>query len=240
MKNDIKFQVNQSNSNTFEYLIGNPINSLPLQRPRKVDILRLYFGFPKKIPDAQKITSIVKFIEDYYFEHAVRIKGTETIRIKTKRLVKSCKDFVSKRKLCRKSGVEKRKQENFHRIIYNSFDVADNSSVDRQTFSPSVEFSDSFSSQESDIPSSSDPDPDSDSEPDFHDSDHDPDDPDDPDYNPPEDICSNANKMPIQTKLLREVCESRGSYRLCENLLNVGVKIAGANPKKRFVFITIS
>lgn len=212
-------------------MIGSPIYSLPLHHPRKIDILRLYFGLPKKISDAQKITSCVKCIEDHYIELAVHIKGTEMIRMKTKRLVKSCKGFISKRKICCKSNPEKQKQEKFHQSIYDSFDVADNSSVDRQTNNSSVQFSDSFSSQESDMPISSD-DYHSDPDPGFPDSDHDSDhDSDDPDYNPSEDICSIPNKIPVPSKLLREVSESRGSYRLCENLLNVGVKIAGADPQ---------
>lgn len=71
---------------------------------------------------------IVERIESRYRQIAVRIKGRETIRIKTKRLVKSAKSFVSKRKVCMKSCSERRKQENFHRNIYSSFDVSDNSS----------------------------------------------------------------------------------------------------------------
>lgn len=207
-------------------MIGNAIDSLPLQRPRKIDILRLYFGLPKRIPDTQKITSIVKCIQDHHRVNAIRIKGAETIRIKTKRLVKSCKYFVAKRKICRKSDTERRKQELFHQKIQDSFDVAENLSVG----SPS---SDSFSSQESDIPSSS-----VDFHLDYHldsdvDGNHDNSDAhadSDPDYDPSEAYVSSHEKKPIPASLLREVSESRGSYRLTENLLNVGVRINGGNP----------
>lgn len=169
----------------------------------------------------------MKRIENRYREIAVRIRGTETIRIKTKRLVNSAKSFVAKRKVCMKSFSERRKQEKFHRNIYNTFDVTDNSSVQqRQTFDSSAGFSDSFSSQESDATSFSDCYSSPDSNPD---SDPDKSDPDDSDYDPSGDICS-SQKKPVPTSLLKDVSKSRGSYRLCESLLNVGVKIAGTNP----------
>lgn len=216
-------------------MIGNAIDSLPLQRPKKIDILRLYFGFPQRNPDAQKITSIVKCIEDHYRANGIRIKGTESIRIKTKRLVKSCKDFVAKRKVCCKSGTERRKQESFHQNIHEPFDVSENSVSSS---------SDSFSSHESEASSSSvdfhshydfDADADADVD-DNHDDNSDPDpdpDPDsDPDYDPSEDYVSPHEKNTISASLLREVSENRGSYRLSKNLLNVGVRINGGNPQQ--------
>lgn len=207
-------------------MIGNAINSLPLQRPKKIDILRLYFGFPQRNPDAQKITSIVKSIEGHYRANGIRIKGTEAIRIKTKRLVKSCKDFVAKRKICCKSAAERRKQELFHQNIHETFDVSENSVSSS---------SDSFSSsQGSDRPSSSVDfqldygfDGDADAGVDGND-----DDDSDPDYDPSADYVPSHEKKPIPASLLREVSENRGSYRLSGNLLNVGVRINGGNPKQ--------
>lgn len=208
-------------------MIGKAIDSLPLQRPRKIDILRLYFGFPQCNPDAQKISSIVKCIEGHYRVNGIRIKGTEMIRIKLKRLVKSCKDFVAKRKICCKSATEKRKQELFHQNIHESFDVSENS--DSST-------SDSFSSHESESASSSADsqlDYDFDADADRHSNGNHDDDPDsDPDYDPSEDYVSSHEKKPIPASLLREVSESRGSYRLSGNLLNVGVRINGGNPQQ--------
>lgn len=95
-------------------MIGKSISSITSQRPREVDVLRLYFNFPLKTPENNKVTSIIEQIEGRYREIGVRIKGTESIRIKLKRLVKACKGFVAKRKVCRKSIPEKQRQEEFH------------------------------------------------------------------------------------------------------------------------------
>lgn len=198
-------------------------------------MLRLYFGFPNRIADSKKIASIGKRIEDQYREGSVRIKGSETIRIKTKRLVKSCKDLIAKRKMCLKSQTEKQKQEIFHRSLYSTFEVAyststqqtvdsDSSASSLDVFTPSnSDDGDSFSSQDAFTPSNSDDD-DSDTEPDFHDSDN------DPEYDPSEDDFSLRKKVPIPESLLKQISDSRGTYRLCENLLNAGVKIAGGMP----------
>lgn len=186
---------------------------------------------PKKTPESKKIASIVKLVEDRYRENAVRVKGTETIRIKIKRLVNSCKDLISKRTVCRKSVGEKRKHEKFHRSIHNLFDVAENSLVDQQpNNSPIDSFDSSSSSHESDVPSSfdahhSEPEPNPDSDSDF-DSEHD----SDPDYDPSKDSLPSHDKVPISKSLLKEVSGSRASYRICGNLLNVGVKINGGQP----------
>lgn len=228
-KKNTKFQIDRANSSSFEYLIGDCIDLLPQRLPKNIDVLRLYFNFPKHISEPQKISSIVKCVEDRYRENSMCIKGFETIRIKMKRLVKSCKDMVAKRKLSAKSHAGRQKHEKFHQSLYNLFDVADDSSV-VQAVNSSIEFSESSLSQESDMLSSSDgqssnPDEFSDSGPE---SDHDPD--PDPDYDPSQDFVPSREKEPIPASLLREVSESRGSFRLCENLLNVGVRINGGNP----------
>lgn len=206
-------------------MIGQSTDSLPLQLPNQIDVLRVYFNLPKKTPESKKIATIVKLVKDRYRENAVRVKGTETIRIKIKRLVNSCKNLISKRTVCRKSVGEKRKHEKFYRNIHNLFDVAENSLVDQQ---PNHSFIDSFdsssTSHESDVPSSFD---EHHSEPELYsDSDHD----SDPDYDPSKDAFLSHDKVPIPKSLLKEVSGSRASYRICGNLLNVGVKINGGQP----------
>lgn len=225
-------------------MIGDTIDILPQQQPKKIDILRLYFSFPKNIPDSRRISSIVKDVEDQYRANASanHIKRKEMIRIKTKRLVKECKSLIAKRKVCLKSKTEKQKQEKFHRSIHALFDLAQTSMTGQQ--STDSEFSDSLSSQGSDSTNDSDSyhsvsdsnfqDSDHVLDSDHYpDSDHDPDsDPDDdPDYDPSDDFRSLRDKIPIPATLVKEISDSNGSYRLCENILNVGVKIAGAFPK---------
>lgn len=78
-------------------MIGSSIDTFT-ELPKEVDVLRFLFGQSSKLTDANKITAIVKEIEKKYRERGFRIKGTEMIRLKTKRLLKSCKDLVAKRK----------------------------------------------------------------------------------------------------------------------------------------------
>lgn len=208
-------------------MIGDSIDFLPQQLPKQIDVLRLYSNFPKNIPDARKISSIAKSVEDRYRENSVRFKGTETIRLKLKRLVKSCKDLVSKRKLCSKSHTERQKQEKFQQTLYNLFDVSDNSSANQATNSSiNSSASSSSSSHQSDFSSSCD---DQNLNSDGFYPDSDPDD-FDPDYDPSKDFLPSIEKKPISISLLKKISDSRGSFRLCENLLNVGVKITGGDP----------
>lgn len=108
---------------TFEYLIGTPINTFD-ELPKQIDVLRLYFSLCSKISDTNKITKIVREIEKKYRDGGLDIKGTETLRLKTKRLVKTCKNFIAKRKICRNSENEKMRQEKFRQKIENVFEVA--------------------------------------------------------------------------------------------------------------------
>lgn len=204
---------------TYKYLIGDSTDLLTSSHPRKIDVLRLYFNFPRTVPESKRISTIVKQIENRYRGGIVRLKATETIRIKIKRLVMSCKGFIAKRKICRKVNPERRKQETFHKSLYNVFDIAQNSPIEPNTNeSDGMETSDSFSSHESAMSSDSDND----------NSDHD----SDPDYDPSEDAndCSPVKKIKIPEDLLKKVSEIKGSFRLSESLLNVGMQIGGAEP----------
>lgn len=202
-------------------MIGDSTDSLTSPQLRKIDVLRLYFNFARTVPESKKISSIVKQIEDRYRERVVRLKAVEAIRIKTKRLVKSCKDFIAKRKICRKPNPERRKQETFHSNLYNLFEITQNSSIEPITNeSDNMETSDSFSSHESPAPS--------DSGNDNSDCDS------DPDYDPSEDAndCSPKKKIKIPEDLLKKVSEIKGSYRMTESLLNVGLQIGSAEPSE--------
>lgn len=107
-------------------MIGKPIGELGDRLPRELDVLQFYYGQPHKLSDAAKITQIIKQIERKYRERGIHVKGTETIRLKTKRLVKSCKDFIAKRKICCKSKTERERQEKFWQNIQNVFQVTSN------------------------------------------------------------------------------------------------------------------
>lgn len=101
--------------------------------PKQIDVLRLYFNQPQNLPENKKIIAIVKQIEKSYRDGGLDVKGIERIRLKTKRLVKTCKDFVAKRKICRNSKSERRRQENFRAKIHNVFEVAHASQNDPVT-----------------------------------------------------------------------------------------------------------
>lgn len=206
------------NSKAFKYLIGDSIVLLPSHLPRQIDVLRLYFNFPTTVSENEKVTTIVKQIQSRYRDHATDIRETASVRIKCIRLIKACKDFIAKRKLYPKSIPETGRQEAFHNKILNLFDVtqrlparphqvANNDSVPEQNQSNLTSGSDS--PDDSDSPNDSDS----------------PDESDDPDYVP-----SPQKKIPIPDELLEKINASKGSYRVCEKLLEVGVEIAGANP----------
>lgn len=114
--------MNNPKCKTFEYLIGTTLKSLR-EFPKEIDVLRMYFDQSSKLSDTRKITKIVQDIEKKYRERGIHIKATESIRLKTKRLVKSCKDLIAKRKICRNSQVERMRQEKFRQNIENVFEV---------------------------------------------------------------------------------------------------------------------
>lgn len=115
--------MNDPNRKTFEYLIGDSISTFGLQMPRQIDILRLYYHFPNTHPESTKITEIMNQIANRYRAGGFRIKGMETIRLKIKRLVKSCKDLVLKRIFFRASRAEKLRQEKFHHDIHDLLQI---------------------------------------------------------------------------------------------------------------------
>lgn len=214
------------NSKTYEYLIGNPISSLVSQPPKKIDVLRLYYNFPSRILEQNKISSIMKRIEQQYRENNLLIKCSEATRLKIKRLVKSCKDFVSKRMNCRQSNAEKIRQEKFHREIHGLFYVAVlNSNVSYGQMDANVTGSSQEKTQQHSFDDSSY----------WLDSERDhlsnaPD--SDPDFSPSEVDDSPKRKKSIPISLLTQVSQTRGSYRLCQDLLRLGVQISGANPRE--------
>lgn len=177
----------------------------------------MYFNFPHTISESIKVSTIAKQIEGRFREGDVRIGRTEAIRIKIKRLVQTCKKFVAKRKVAGTSKPEKKRRETFHRNIHAVFEVLGKScNFEQQSHDSNIQFPEysglHLPHELNLLSNSGDPN---------HDS--------DPDYDPSED-CFTHTKKPIPNDLLRKVSESKGSYRLCETLLNVGVQIAGGDP----------
>lgn len=92
-------------------MIGSSIQALIEPFPKEIDILRLYYGQPRNIPEKNKISVIIKQIEKIYIECGLRVKSLETIRLKTKRFVASCKKFIASRKSYQKSKAEKKARD---------------------------------------------------------------------------------------------------------------------------------
>lgn len=208
-------------------MIGKPIGELGDRLPRELDVLQFYYGQPHKLSDAAKITQIIKQIERKYRERGIHVKGTETIRLKTKRLVKSCKDFIAKRKICCKSKTERERQEKFWQNIQNVFQVTSNT-VDfngtgmQSLYEPSDSSYDTDFDSDGNLSNGQNYEPDHDSDPDS-DSDYEPSDSEDDD--------ENSTKKSVPKHLLEQIALTKGSYRLCENLLKVGVEISGEKSK---------
>lgn len=180
------------------------------------------------------MSTIVRQIEERYRENNLRVKGTETIRLKVKRLVNSCKNFVLKRKSCRQSNAERVRQEKFHRDIHSIFEVAENSvrlNTDQRVGNhpqqrAQQQVDDHLVPYAPDAENQNDPDGDGDPDdlPNSTDS--------DPDYSPFDDDFEQSpkRKMPVSNTILTQVSQTKGSYRMCQSLLKLGCQIPGANP----------
>lgn len=246
--------MNDSTSATHEYLIGTSKDTFDDQLPREIDVLRLVW-YNEALPEAKRITKALHEIKKCYHKAGILIRKKETIRIKVKRLVSSMKRLLSKRKI--KSRREKDRQEDFARNILKLFEVCDGnedlstaqreflndqrtdrlhqigtnfqSNCDVLTLAENQDGNYSSDYHSTDTDNSSDRETDPDSDPDF-DSNGDPD--SDPDYSPSEDESNDDShrKMPISENLLEETSSSKASYRTCEKLLKIGIKIPGANP----------
>lgn len=190
----------------------------------------------------------MKQIENRYRDGRLHLRATETIRMKTKRLVNSCKEHIAKRKICRTPNPERQRQEQYHNGLYDLFKITQSSNgensnemVELESSSNSSEIpstssyssNSSNASNENESQNSIDFDhsnyvQNSDSSDSDHDSDHDP----DPDYDPSEDAndCSPQQKTPVTAELLNKINVCKASYRVSESLLNVGVQIGGADP----------
>lgn len=213
-------------------MIGNSISSFNTQLPTQIDILRLYYNLSPKLPDSKKISTVVKQIEDRYRQNDIRIRGTETIRLKLKRLVSSCKKFVLMRMNCRHSNAEKMRQEKFHRDIHNLFEVGvSTAQMDtvQEVSSNDRNQSQQQAPQQVDVllyayDDNTQDDPDDPDESDSSDS--------DPDYSPSKDNSRQTpkRKISISSPVLRQVSQTKGSYRMCQNLLKLGCQIPGADP----------
>lgn len=215
-------------------MIGKSISELNQELPKQVDVLRLYFSCSPKLPDGKKVSQIVRSIEKRYQENNIQIKSTETIRLKTKRLVKSCKDFIAKRKICRKPNPERERQIEFAKNLQSSFDVSKNTNgpcnpTNQDQSPPQSSGESDYNSLSEDNSIDSDHDPSSD--PSDSDEDDDGDDDDDDDYVPDDDDYKQSKgKLPIPHSLLEQISKTKASYRICENLLKVGVQIPGGDP----------
>lgn len=200
-------QVPNQTVSTYEYLIGKSIEKFGSSSPREIDILRLYASFSAS-SESEKISKILKEIKEHYGQRRIRTKNNETIRIKIKRLVSSYKSLLAKRK--GKSAKERRRQEVYVEHIHRCFNVASNVDPD--------------------------PDPDPDGSSDRDDPDPN-DDPTDPEYipsdsEPSDDDSETLPKCSVPEFLLKEVAQSKASYRVSEKLLKVGVKINDGNPHR--------
>lgn len=238
--------MNNPNSPTYEYLIGASIEQLGQYLPQEIDVLRMFCHY-ESLPESNRISEILCEIERCYFVVGIPLKNKETIRIKIKRLVVCMKQLLSKRKV--KSRREKQRQEDFSKSIRNLFEViCPHASLSvtqalfledqrtnrlhqineyRNDFEQSSAISSDIDIEELNQNSypEYDIDPSSDFEPD--------DNPDtDPEYEPSEDESDDNIKEPIPRNLLDETSASNASYRVCEKLLKIGIKIDGGNPKK--------
>lgn len=244
-------QVTNPSSRTFEYLIGTSISEFPpRQLPLKIHILRLYSNFQRNVPEKERIKFIIESIETCYRNANIPLIQTEAIRLKVKRLLLEFKDLLSKRKV--DSNMQRKRENDFAQNIRNLFEVANETFIsNRQTqflldqrtirgeFFDITTYNNIQTEQPIAGPSNSAPR----LQPNLHiimdaeclnaietngeddDSEYVPSSESDEDIEP-------KRKKEIPMHLLRKIGETKGSYRISENLMKVGVELAGGRPSE--------
>lgn len=110
-----------SNRPTYEFLIGPSTSDFGDRLPRQVDILRYYSHLPKTILDKDKVSDILKRIQEYYEQVGITTLHRETIRTKIKNMLQIFKDLLAKRKTV--SNKQRKREVDFARSIRNLFEV---------------------------------------------------------------------------------------------------------------------
>lgn len=218
---------------------------MPRQLPLEINVLQLYSHFHRSIPENDRICAIIGKIENCYRYAGIQTRHSETIRIKIKRLLKKFKELLSKRKV--PSNQQRMKEIQFAQSIRCLFEVTANEDVlhqrqieilrDQRTnrewyfesnhetgteYRQSIELQDNIEDHLDDISESS---FESDQFDDFT---------EDPEYVPSsgsdEEMLSANKKIGISLDLLQRV-HPTASYRTCENLIDIGIELAGGSSK---------
>lgn len=235
---------------TYEFLIGPSIADLPRQLPLAIHILQLYSHFDRSTSEIKRIGTIVGKIEACYRYAGIPTRHGEAIRIKIKRLVGKFKDLLSKRKV---SSNQQRMQEiQFAHSIRSLFEVTANENIlhhrqiellrDQRThrkwyielnhvnvpeYRQPIESQENIEDHLDDITEISDDISEISSEMDQYDEIT-----DDPEYIPSsesdEELLANR-KAEIPLGLLQRVHKTTASYRTCENLIDIGIELAGGS-----------
>lgn len=215
-------------------MIGKSIEDFSSQLLREIDVLRLYFHLSLSLSESEKISILVKKIQCRYREAGISIKSTEAIRIKIKRLVASCKKLIKKRKICCNSNTERLRQTRFRREIHALFD---GKKGDEQLYelNHQQEFSENTDSTKQNFiqPNDNENYLDIPCDPNISDDlDDDPSDQSDLDYVPSDNEYQLLPKREISDECFKQISKSKASYRVCEKLLKVGVRISGGDPNQ--------
>lgn len=84
---------------SYQYLIGECINSFGRQLPTGLDILKLFcYEWKSNKNDAEKITRVVNALMHIWNEAGIPIRTTASIRLKVKNLIKTFKSLLCSRR----------------------------------------------------------------------------------------------------------------------------------------------
>lgn len=114
-------------------MLGVSINKFGNDLPKKIDVLRRYYGFARNISESKKISEMLREIQIVYANAGVATIHPEHVRVRLKALIKPAKAIISTRKLPTEN--QKKKELEFLTYINSPFDI---SLMERGENSPST------------------------------------------------------------------------------------------------------
>lgn len=205
-------------------MLGAPINGLHDELPKKIHILKRYYGYGQNLSETQKLSQLIHEIKAVYQSGGIETVHLENIRLKLKTLIKKAKLIISTRRLS--TDNQKKKELEFRRDIESIFAVAGTSSDPHaaSTSTSNTDFDETSSidhyEQDAIIV-----DP---HEEDLYSAEEEEIDDDEYEQPPPQ------KKQKISRDLLQKInseCGQNASYRVMSSFIGIGIEIAGGDPK---------
>lgn len=207
--------------------MGPSINTIGVELPKKIDILRRYYSFGRNLSETQKISQLLREIKTVYGNAGIATVHAELIRLKLKSLVRIAKKIISTCKLSTEN--QKQNEVDFRRNINFLFEVSATELFSESQASdelPSTsntsntnqlnltqDYDNTDFSQDSEVM-------DDEYNTDLHEESS------DEEYKPPQ------KRQKISNEMLEKInfeCGQNASYRVMSSFIQIGLEIAGGN-----------